>query len=303
MGRSTICGIVKEVCDALWKTLQPEYVKMPSTEAEWVAISRMYEELWNFPNCVGAIDGKHVVIQAPANAGTTFYNYKGTHSVVLLAICDAEYRFIMVDVGDHGRHNDAGVLAQSTFGQALDSNTLSLPLPKPFPGTTQPAMPFVIVGDEAFPLKQNMMRPFPGRHLPETQAVFNYRLSRARRVIENSFGILAARWCIFRRPIIATPDHVVSYTKAAIALHNLLRSTESSCYCPAGFADSEDSDGNVTEGTWREDSTPQGLERLGRVGSNYHSPSAATTREQFKAYFCSPQGQVSWQYRHVRRTS
>ena len=142
-------------------------------------------------------------------------------------------------------------------------------------------MPFVIVGDEAFPFKQNMMRPFPGRNLPETQAVFNYRLSRARRVIENSFGILAARWRIFRRPIIATPDHVVSYTKAAIALHNLLRS-KSSCYCPAGFADSEDSDGNVTEGMWREDPTPQGLERLGRVGSNYHSPSAATIREQFK---------------------
>ena len=133
-------------------------VKMPSTETEWIAISRKYKELWNFPNCVGAIDGKHVVIQAPANSGTTFFNYKGTHSVVLLAICDAEYRFIMVDVGDHGRHNDAGVLAQSTFGQALDSNSLSLPPLKPLPGTAQPAMPFVIVGDdEAFPLKQNMM--------------------------------------------------------------------------------------------------------------------------------------------------
>ena len=119
----------------------------------------------------------------------------------------------------------------------------------------------------------------------------------------NLDGILAARWRIFRRPIIATQDHVVSYTKAAIALHNLLRSTESSCYCPADFADSEDSDGNVTEGMWREDPTPQGLERLGRVGSNYHSLSAATIREQFKTYFCSPQGKVSWQYQHDRRTS
>ena len=100
----------------------------------------------------------------------------------------------MVDVGDHGCHNDAGVLAQSTFSQALDSNSLSLSPLKPLPGTAQPAMPFVIVGNEAFPFKQNMLRPFPGRNLPETQAVFNYRLSRARCIIENSFSILAARW-------------------------------------------------------------------------------------------------------------
>ena len=72
---------------------------------------------------------------------------------MLLAVCDAEYGFIMVDVGDHGRHNDAGVLSQSAFGQALESNSVSLPPPKPLPGTTNPAMPFVIIGDEAFPLK------------------------------------------------------------------------------------------------------------------------------------------------------
>ena len=110
-----------------------------------------------------------------------------------------------------------------------------------------------IVGDEAFPLKPYLMRPYPGRKLPESKAIYNYRLSRARRVIENCFGILASRWKIFCRPIIAVPEHAVVCTKAAVMLHNFLHTTESSVYCPLGFTDKEDSEGNVLTGAWRED--------------------------------------------------
>ena len=148
LGRSTVCHVVKEVCEALWDSLQPDFVKMASKEDEWLAISREYEQTWNFPNCIGAIDGKHIVIQAPANAGSSFYNYKGSHSVVLLAICDAHYCFVMVDVGDSERHSDDGVLSHSVFGQALESNSLSFQPDSALPGTTPPNMPFVIVGDE-----------------------------------------------------------------------------------------------------------------------------------------------------------
>ena len=152
-----------------------------------------------------AIDWKHIVIQAPSNSGSAFYNYKGMHSIVLLAVCDAHYQFIVVDVGDTGRHSDGGVLSNSEFGAALEANSLSLPPKKPLGKSLSTPIPFVIVGDAAVPLKQNMMRPYPGRNLPEPQAVFNYRLSRARCIIENSFGILASRWRIFRRTLIATP--------------------------------------------------------------------------------------------------
>ena len=164
-------------------------------------------------------------------------------------------------------------------------NSLLLPPKKPLRKSLSTPIPFVMVGDAAFTRKQNMMRLYPGRNLPEPQVVFNYHLSRARHVIENSFGILASRWRIFRRTLIATPDHAVIYTKAAIALHNFLHTTEFSIYCPPGFMDSEDSDGNFVRGTWREDSLPQGLQELKRTVSNFHSPTAAAIRDTFRNFF------------------
>ena len=84
---------------------------------------------------------------------------------------------------------------------------------------------------------------------PLHQAVFNYRLSRARRVIENSFGILVARWRLFRKQIRADKDNVTSYTLAAVTLHNYLQQTENVSYCPKGFLDSEEN-GNFRPGEW-----------------------------------------------------
>ena len=86
-----------------WKALKPEYGRMPSKSDEWLGVSKEYEELWNFPHRIGATHGKTVVIQAPHNLGSSFHNYKGTHSIVLLALCDGHYRLLAVDIGDAGR--------------------------------------------------------------------------------------------------------------------------------------------------------------------------------------------------------
>ena len=76
---------------------------------------------------VGPIDRKHVVIEAPAKPGTLCHYYKGTFSIVLLAVCNAKYNFTLVDVGQFGSDNDCGVLAQSKISRAFENNTLSLP--------------------------------------------------------------------------------------------------------------------------------------------------------------------------------
>jgi hypothetical protein len=172
VGRSTICSIIRDTCLALWESLQPEFVRAPSSEEDWKGISSEFYKSWNFPNCIGAIDGKHVTIQCPQGAGSTYYNYKGSHSIVLIAVCDAHYRFIIVDIGDAGRNSDGGVLTSSTFGQTLEAGNLAIPSPRQLPDSATEA-PFMFVGDETFPLRVNMLRPYPGKKLPDPETIYS----------------------------------------------------------------------------------------------------------------------------------
>ncbi|XP_049457690.1 uncharacterized protein LOC125904380 [Epinephelus fuscoguttatus] len=130
---STVSRIVEDVVSAIWDYLVDDFMSVPTTE-EWRSIAGRFEEWWNFPLCCGAVDGKHVVLKAPANSGSQFFNYKGTYSIVLLAVVDAEYQFRVIDVGGYGRSSDGGILANSAFGQALRSGTLHLPADLPLPG-------------------------------------------------------------------------------------------------------------------------------------------------------------------------
>ena len=117
------------------------------------------------------------------------------------------------------------------------------------PGCDQlPSIPYFIVGDGIFALKPWLMRPYPGSNISEERSIFNYRLSRARRVIENCLGILVARWRISLSPIQASVQTVVQITQAAVCLHNYLRQTEPAIYCPTGFVDSFDDSGNILLG-------------------------------------------------------
>ena len=156
----------------------------------------MFQERWNFPNCLGALDGKHVRIVLPFNSGSTYYNYKHTFSIVLMALVDADYRFLYVDVGSNGRVSDGGVFSGCNLYEALETQMAGVPEPKPFPGEDIPTS-FFVVADEAFALKEYLIKPYPHRNLTKVQGIYNYRFSRARRVIENAFGILANRFSRF----------------------------------------------------------------------------------------------------------
>lgn len=141
---------------------------------------------------------------------------------MLLAVTDANYCFTAVDIGAEGRRSDGGIFMESEIGRHLINNTFNLPPPRSIV-ENGPQLPFVLVGDEAFALTSFMMRPYPrANDLNLQQKVFNYRLSRARRIVECAFGIFTARWRIFRRPLSTNIDNAIAIVKATVCLHNFL---------------------------------------------------------------------------------
>ena len=101
---------------------------------------------------------------------------------------------------------------------------------------------YYLVGDEIFPLKTWLMRPYPVQ-LSQKEIILHYRLSRARRVIQSTFGILAGRCWIYHSPFIVSIENAESYVLVIILLHNYLTLTDNAVYTPVGFVDSQASSG------------------------------------------------------------
>jgi hypothetical protein len=110
------------------------FFQMPSNEQEWQKVAEEFERKWNLPHCLGAMDGKHVVFRSPLRLGLYFYNYKGTYSLVLFALVDADYKFLMIDVGTNGRVGDGGVFRKSELNRAMTDGTINFPKDEPLQG-------------------------------------------------------------------------------------------------------------------------------------------------------------------------
>ncbi len=143
----------------------------------------------------------------------------------MLAICDAHKNFTYVDIGSYGQQTDGGILFNSTFGKRLDAKKLNFPEPANLPHTNL-VFPFFVIGDSAFPLKENLLTPYAGAYLnlSDVQANFNSEQCSVRKIIENTFAILVRRWQVFSGPIESHPTNVDKILKAAIVLHNYIKS-------------------------------------------------------------------------------
>lgn len=233
IARPTIGSIIRETCQAIWNCMRETEMPEP-TEEMWLEIADTFNFKTNFPNCVGAIDGKHIRCINPRKSGSNFFNYKKFFSVVLMAIADANLRFIAIDVGAFGKEGDSTVFRDSPLGKKLYSGKLNLPPLRCLPNTDENPQPFVMVGDEAFKLSTHLLRPFPIRQLNDKKRVFNYRLSRCRRMVECAFGVLANKWRVFHTPILVQPEFIDEIVKATCILHNFVRRRDGINYEDAG---------------------------------------------------------------------
>lgn len=209
---------------------------------------------------------------------------------MLMALVDSNYKFIFADIGGQGRISDGGIFRNTVLWDKICNNSLNLPAPQPLPGSVVD-IPYVFLGDGAFALGMNIMKPYPGNHdINSPERKFNKKLSSARVIVENTFGILSSKFRVFKSPIELSPEKASVVTMTCILLHNYLKrsNTSSRIYCQPGTIDVYDDNGNMNQpGSWRQEITSNNaIQNLPQVARR-PAANAAQVREEFKKYFFS----------------
>ncbi|KAK0420659.1 hypothetical protein QR680_014814 [Steinernema hermaphroditum] len=217
IGTSTVSEVIQQASEA-FASIVYEQIRWPCP-AQFEDISREFYEKWNFPYCLGALDGKHFRVECPSKSGASYYCYKYFYSIIMLALVDANYRFIWVDIGGEGRSGDAQLYNSSSLSNRLREMRLFGSLGR------YGQVPYVVVADGGFPIQPRLLRPFGAAACRSnlTARYFNKRLSRARQVSEHAFGILTRRFTLFDRPLLCSPETAKKVVFVAIILHNFLR--------------------------------------------------------------------------------
>lgn len=172
----------------------------------------------------------------------------------------------------NGKGSDSLIFKDRKFDQRLEQDELDLPQNGFIEGFNGPALPYVLLADETFPLTNRIQRPYGGNNLSINQRIFNYRLSRGRRYVECAFGILANKWRIFHTTMTLSPENVTHVIKAACVLHNFVRVRDG-----INFEDA------VSYQDLREVEFAINIQRLAR-----------TIRDNFATYFTNPEGELPW---------
>jgi len=278
-----ISRILKKTLAVLRARLTPIFMQDPKN-VDFKSKAAEFSCKWNFPNCILALDGKHIRIRSPENSGSLFHNYKDFFSIVLLAMVDANYKFIAVDIGSYGKEGDSGIFLKSTMGKQVLNGSFSFPNDSTLPGSNI-VVPHVIVADEAFRLDTHIMKPYTKKAGRDdiTKTVFNYRLSRARRVTENAFGLLSQVFRVFYQPINLETSTTEDLIWVACCLHNMLRN---------GYLEKN----NRPFYDYEEEQlkAKNNMIPLSR-GGGFNNIEGFDVRERFKSYF-NNEGSVPWQF-------
>lgn len=225
VSRPSVNLIFREFCRVVVQRLEHLYIRFPQP-CELAEHLRQFEAVLGFPQGVGALDGCHLEVCPPKDNASDYYNYKGWYSIILLAVADHNYKFLSTSVGSPGKNHDANVFRRSKLPRNLASPLFSMEA-KTVEGVHVCPL---LLGDQAFPLQTHLMKPFPRPGPAGTPSqIFNYRLSSARRVIENAFGRLKARFRMMHKGLECDIHNVNSVVRAACVLHNICEHLRDQC--------------------------------------------------------------------------
>ena len=289
VSHNAISAFIPEVCGAI---LDEYYnaATLPKSEDEWKETAKMFWNRWNLPHCLGAIDGKHIAMKQPAHSGTLYHNYKGFFSMILLGLVDADYRFTWVVVGANGSTSDCAVFNVCDLKEGIENGSLHVPEADSLPKSDM-KFPYFLVGDDAFPLKDWLLKPFSARQLTEEERIYNYRISRARRIVENGFGILANRFRCLLGTLQIKPDNVSSVVLACVCLHNVMRDRYPTLQ--NRDLDKELEDGTYIPGAWRTEALMHEIE-----DQRAPTPASRTAKKNrvMMKHYVNQIGTVPWQW-------
>lgn len=199
-----------------------------------------------------------------------------------MAVTDANYKFIYVDVGAYGKCSDSTLFEDTLMYRRVLTGSMNLPDNRPISDLNPVSVPFVFLADDAFSLSRRVMCPYVGRTLTMVKRTFNYRHCRGRRFVECTFGILASKWRIFHRPLNVDIDFAIDIVKTCCILHNFVRDRDGVKFQDTlyGFP------------TFHEDGIGRPITR--RPKKKY----ASDVRDEFARYFVN-EGAVAWQHKHL----
>lgn len=219
VGKSSVCGIVKQVCEVIVRILLPTFIYVPQNRQEVQDKINGFESRAGFPQVVGAVDGCHVPIIGPQQSPDDYINRKGFHSLILQGLVDFDYRFLDICVGWPGKVHDARVFKNSPLFALCCARTFLPPdMSVMISGVRVPPL---ILGDSAYALSEWLMKPYTDRgNLTPDEGSFNIKHSTTRVVVENAFGRLKGRFSSTSKRLDLNVENSCNVGAACCVLHN-----------------------------------------------------------------------------------
>ena len=218
LGKSTTGELLHEFCSTIVDVFFHRLVKFPSSDQEIVDTIHDFLVRYDYPMCIGSVDGTHISVKAPVESQVDYFNYKKFHSIVMLASVNCSLQFTYVNVGAPGRCNDSSVYSGSNLAEVIQHPIYS----KHFTVINGVKVQAHLIADSAFALNTTLMKPYATKpNMPRHHGLFNYRLSRCRSTVERAFGALKNRFRCLHKKMEFDLHHVVTLIKTAVVLHNL----------------------------------------------------------------------------------